>query len=97
MISNYSVLIIKNDAVKRSSNDPTPGKFGRFNIVMIIDLDAERGRISLSTKALEPEPGDMLTDPQKVFDKAEEMAARYKQMLLEQAEEGEEPLSSMMV
>ncbi|MEB3322332.1 MAG: 30S ribosomal protein S1 [Synechococcaceae cyanobacterium] len=55
--------------------------------VMIIDLDAERGRISLSTKALEPEPGDMLTDPQKVFDKAEEMAARYKQMLLEQAED----------
>ncbi|MCX5929220.1 MAG: 30S ribosomal protein S1, partial [Synechococcus sp. LacPavin_0920_WC12_MAG_50_7] len=45
------------------------------------------GRISLSTKALEPEPGDMLTDPQKVFDNAEEMAARYKQMLLEQADE----------
>jgi len=57
--------------------------------VMIIDLDAERGRISLSTKALEPEPGDMLSDPQKVFDKAEEMAARYKQMLLEQAEDNE--------
>ena len=34
--------------------------------VMIIDLDAERGRISLSTKALEPEPGDMLSDPQTV-------------------------------
>ena len=61
--------------------------------VMIIDLDAERGRISLSTKALEPEPGDMLTDPQKVFDKAEEMAARYKQMLLEQAEDVE-PIST---
>jgi small subunit ribosomal protein S1 len=29
----------------------------------------------------------MLTDPQKVFFKAEEMAARYKQMLLEQAED----------
>ena len=65
--------------------------------VMIIDLDAERGRISLSTKALEPEPGDMLTDPQKVFDNAEEMAARYKKMLLEQAEEGEEGLGVMMV
>ena len=39
----------------------------------------------------------MLTDPQKVFDKAEEMAARYKQMLLEQAEEGEDPISSMMI
>ena len=54
--------------------------------VMIIDLDAERGRISLSTKALEPEPGDMLTNPQKVFDRAEEMAALYKQMLEEQVE-----------
>ena len=32
-----------------------------------------------------------------LFDKAEEMAARYKQMLLEQAEEGEEPLGSMMI
>ena len=29
----------------------------------------------------------MLTDPQKVFDNAEEMAARYKQMLMEQADE----------
>jgi len=38
MISNYSVLIIKNDPVKRISNDPTPGKFRSFNIVMIIDL-----------------------------------------------------------
>ena len=65
--------------------------------VMIIDLDAERGRISLSTKALEPEPGDMLTDPQKVFDNAEEMAAKYKQMLLEQAEEGEDPIASMTI
>ena len=58
--------------------------------VMIIDLDSERGRISLSTKALEPEPGDMLTDPQKVFNKAEEMAAKYKQMLFEQTDENEE-------
>ena len=63
--------------------------------VMIIDLDSERGRISLSTKALEPEPGDMLTDPQKVFDKAEEMAAKYKQMLLEQTDENEEQTVEM--
>ena len=57
--------------------------------VMIIDLDSERGRISLSTKALEPEPGDMLKDPQKVFSKAEEMAAKYKQMLFEQTDDNE--------
>ncbi len=62
--------------------------------VMIIDLDSERGRISLSTKALEPEPGDMLTDPQKVFSKAEEMAAKYKQMLFEQTDENEEMSSA---
>lgn len=50
--------------------------------VMIIDLDAERGRISLSTKQLEPEPGDMLKDKNIVFDKAEEMAEKYRQKLL---------------
>ena len=33
----------------------------------------------------------MLTDPQKVFSKAEEMAAKYKQMLLEQTDDNEEP------
>jgi len=51
--------------------------------VMIIDLDAERGRISLSTKQLEPEPGDMVKNPQFVYDKAEEMAERYRQQLLQ--------------
>ena len=30
-----------------------------------------------------------------MFDKAEEMAARYKQMLLEQAEEGEDAYGMM--
>lgn len=49
--------------------------------VMIIDLDAERGRISLSTKQLEPEPGDMVKNPQAVFDQAEEMAAKYREQM----------------
>ena len=31
----------------------------------------------------------MLTDPQKVFNKAEEMAAKYKQMLFEQTDDNE--------
>ncbi|MEM9542110.1 MAG: 30S ribosomal protein S1 [Cyanobacteria bacterium P01_E01_bin.42] len=52
--------------------------------VMIIDLDAERGRISLSTKQLEPEPGDMLKNRDIVFEKAEEMAEKYRQKLLQQ-------------
>ncbi|MGF1588622.1 MAG: 30S ribosomal protein S1 [Pleurocapsa sp.] len=54
--------------------------------VMIIDLDAERGRISLSTKQLEPEPGDMLKNREIVFEKAEEMAEKYRQKLLSEAE-----------
>ncbi|WP_267384082.1 30S ribosomal protein S1 [Cyanobacterium sp. uoEpiScrs1] len=54
--------------------------------VMIIDLDAERGRISLSTKQLEPEPGDMLKDRDLVFEKAEEMAEKYRQKLIAEAE-----------
>jgi small subunit ribosomal protein S1 len=53
---------------------------------MIIDLDAERGRISLSTKQLEPEPGDMLKNRDIVFEKAEEMAEKYRQKLLAEAE-----------
>ena len=32
----------------------------------------------------------MLTDPQKVFSKAEEMAAKYKQILFEQTDDNEE-------
>ena len=40
----------------------------------------------------------MLTDPQKVFSRAEEMAAKYKQMLFEQTDENEEiPVASETV
>ena len=47
--------------------------------VMIIDLDSERGRISLSTKALEPEPGDMTNSTLlKVLVKLEEMADKIQ-------------------
>lgn len=54
-----------------------------FNIneeikAMIIDLDKDRGRISLSLKELEPEPGDVLNNRDLVFQKAEEMAAYYR-------------------
>ncbi len=64
--------------------------------VMIIDLDAERGRISLSTKQLEANPGDMTRDPQLVYSTAEDMAAKYREQLMaaqlaqQQAAAGEE-------
>lgn len=49
--------------------------------VIIIDLDKERCQISLSTKQLEPEPGDMVKNRDLVFEKAEEMAEKYRQKL----------------
>ena len=45
---------------------------------MVLSMDAQRGRVTLSTKKLEPTPGDMLRDPQLVFEKAEEMAEAFK-------------------
>jgi len=39
------------------------------------------GRIALSTKTLEPEPGDMLKDRQKVFSQAEETARKYHERM----------------
>jgi len=48
---------------------------------MIIDHDKLNGRIALSTKTLEPEPGDMLRDPEKVFELAEETAKKYHERM----------------
>lgn len=48
---------------------------------MIIDHDKVNGRIALSTKTLEPEPGDMMKDPQMVFEKAEETAQKYHERM----------------
>ena len=62
--------------------------------VMIIDLDAERGRISLSTKQLEPEAGDMLKNRDLVFEKAEEMAEKYRQKLMAALSAEESPEQS---
>ena len=44
---------------------------------MIIDHDKVNGRIALSTKTLEPEPGDMIKDPERVYEMAEETARVY--------------------
>jgi small subunit ribosomal protein S1 len=44
---------------------------------MIIDHDKVNGRIALSTKTLEPEPGDMVKNPAMVYEKAEATAAAY--------------------
>jgi small subunit ribosomal protein S1 len=84
--------------ISEISHDHIDTPHSVFNVndelkVMIIDLDAERGRISLSTKQLEPEPGDMVKNREAVFEQAEAMAAKYKEKLKEQGA----PIPSMEV
>lgn len=45
--------------------------------VMILEHDKANGRVALSTKTLEANPGDMLKDMSSVFDNAEETAKKY--------------------
>jgi len=57
---------------------------------MIIDHDKVNGRIALSTKTLEPEPGDMLKDSSMVFDMAEETAKKYHERMEQERKAREE-------
>jgi len=49
--------------------------------VMVVSQDTDKGRIALSTKRLEPTPGDMLKDPKKVYDNAEKTAEAFRAQL----------------
>lgn len=48
---------------------------------MVISQDKGKGRVALSTKTLEAEPGDMLKNQDKVFAEAEATAAKYQERL----------------
>mmetsp|Transcript_19695 Transcript_19695/g.30892 ORF Transcript_19695/g.30892 Transcript_19695/m.30892 type:complete len:392 (+) Transcript_19695:68-1243(+) len=65
--------------------------------VMIIDHDKVNGRIALSTKTLEPEPGDMLKDPAKVMAMAEETAAKYHERMEAERKAREEAAKSIVM
>lgn len=46
--------------------------------VMVLTQDVVKGRLSLSTRKLEPTPGDMIRNPAIVFEKADEMAEEFR-------------------
>ncbi len=74
--------------ISEISHDHIETPHSVFNVgdeikVMVIDLDAERGRISLSTKQLEGEPGDMVKDPTAVYAQAEVRAEEFRRKLAE--------------
>lgn len=48
---------------------------------MIIEHDKVNGRVALSTKTLEANPGDMMKDMVKVFANAEETARKFHERM----------------
>lgn len=48
---------------------------------LIISVDIPNRKMALSTKKLEKEPGDMLKDPQAVYEHAEEAAALFREQV----------------
>ena len=44
----------------------------------MLAVDPERRRVTLSTKKLEPTHGDMLRNPQHVFEQAEQMGEMFR-------------------
>merc|ERR1711871_1413940 len=57
---------------------------------MVISQDKGKGRVALSTKTLEQEPGDMLKNQEKVFENAEETAAKYQERIAAERKAREE-------
>ncbi len=53
---------------------------------LVLQVDEQRSRVTLSTKKLEPTAGDMVRDKQLVYDCAEEMAERYLNQMKERQE-----------
>ncbi|KAG1671372.1 hypothetical protein FOA52_002982 [Chlamydomonas sp. UWO 241] len=69
-----SLLHISEISRKRISSVEEILRVGERIKVLVLKLDQQRRHVNLSTKELEQNPGDMLRNPQLVFDKAEEMA-----------------------
>jgi len=75
------LLHISQISYDRVDNLETLFTVGQKCKVMILDHDKANGRVALSTKALEPTPGDMLRNMETVFAQAEATAQRYHERL----------------
>jgi len=75
------LLHISQISYGRVENPETLFTIGQRAKVMILDFDKSNGRVALSTKTLEANPGDMLKDMTVVFANAEETAKKYHERL----------------
>ena len=64
---------------------------------MIIDHDKVNGRIALATKTLEPQAGDMIKNPDLVYEQAEETAKAYHEKMEAERQEREEQAREIVV
>lgn len=72
--------------ISQISSERITSIHGVFNIgekikSMVLAVDRESGRISLTTKKLEPYPGDMLRNRGEVMLQAEDMAKQFRQRI----------------
>jgi small subunit ribosomal protein S1 len=65
--------------------------------VMVISENKAKGQVGLSTKTLEPEPGDMIRNPAKVYAEAEATAAKYAERKAEEAAKRAEAAEAFLV
>merc|ERR1711959_293761 len=70
--------------ISQISNDRINTTEGLFQIgepikCMVMAVDRERSRLSLTTKKLEPSPGDMIRNRGLVMEKADEMASLFRE------------------
>jgi small subunit ribosomal protein S1 len=70
--------------VSQISNDRICSVEGIFLIgepikCMVLAVDKDKGRLSLTTKKLEPSPGDMLRNRELVMERAEDMAQLFRE------------------
>jgi len=77
------LLHISQISYDRVDNVENIFKIGQRVKVLVMDHDRLNNRVALSTKALEPNPGDMLKNMELVFEQAEESARKYAERLEE--------------
>lgn len=70
--------------ISQISNDRIGNIEGIFHVgepikCMVLAIDKEKGRLSLTTKKLEPSPGDMLRNRRLVMEKAEALAQLFRE------------------
>merc|ERR1712093_233819 len=88
-VTNFGAFIDLNGVagllhISQISNDRISDIEGIFHVgepikCMVLAVDSDKGRLSLTTKKLEPSPGDMLRNRELVMEKAEDMAQLFRE------------------